>query len=247
MGAVYGIVGGAEQAELRAMSGRLTHRGGDSAEWSPASGLSLGTRGSPEAARRQMGGPIAFDGAIDNREELAAGAGTRGRARATSRVTPSWPPPCGMRSGRRAWPGSPGSSPLRCGTHRAGGSSWPGTGWATRRSISRWPETAWSSPASTRRCWRSTPSRPGPTAPRSRRSRTPSGSSRASPAWRESTRSRRAPGSRCARATSRPGATGTSRFAPPTWTTPATPRACARASSRPCAARPSPTAASASR
>ncbi len=77
MGAVYGIVGGAEPAELRAMSGRLAHRGGDSAEWSPASGLSLGTRGSPEAARRQMGGPIAFDGAIDNREELAQALGRR--------------------------------------------------------------------------------------------------------------------------------------------------------------------------
>ncbi len=77
MGAVYGILGGAAPGELQAMSGRLEHRGAESAEWSPASGLWLGVRGSRAAVQGQRGGPLAFDGAIDNREELARRLGHR--------------------------------------------------------------------------------------------------------------------------------------------------------------------------
>ena len=77
MGAVYGILGGAAPGELQAMSARLEHRGVESAEWSPASGLWLGVRGSRAAVQGQLDGPLAFDGAIDNREELARRLGHR--------------------------------------------------------------------------------------------------------------------------------------------------------------------------
>src|SRR5687767_13748525 len=53
------------------MSARLGHRGAEAAEWSPASGLWLGVRGSRAAVAGQRDGALAFDGAIDNREELA--------------------------------------------------------------------------------------------------------------------------------------------------------------------------------
>ncbi|MBA3318077.1 MAG: asparagine synthetase B [Gemmatimonadales bacterium] len=53
------------------MSGRLAHRGAESAEWSPGADLWLGVRGSGAAVRGQLGGALVFDGAIDNREELA--------------------------------------------------------------------------------------------------------------------------------------------------------------------------------
>jgi asparagine synthase (glutamine-hydrolysing) len=74
---VYGIYGPADLSELRAMSARLAHRGGESAEWSPMGELSLGARAPKTAAERQAGGPIAFDGAIDNRGELAKRLGRR--------------------------------------------------------------------------------------------------------------------------------------------------------------------------
>ena len=77
MGAVYGILGGAALGELQAMSARLGHRGAESAEWSPASGLWLGVRGSGAAVQGQLDGPLVFDGAIDNREELAQRLGHR--------------------------------------------------------------------------------------------------------------------------------------------------------------------------
>jgi asparagine synthase (glutamine-hydrolysing) len=71
MGAVYGIAGDADPAELRAMGQRLAHRGSVSAEWSPAATIHLGMRGSPAAIERVRDGLVAFDGAIDNRTELA--------------------------------------------------------------------------------------------------------------------------------------------------------------------------------
>ncbi|MGH7579956.1 MAG: asparagine synthetase B family protein [Gemmatimonadales bacterium] len=77
MGAVYGILGGAGSGELKAMSARLEHRGAESAEWSPASELALGVRGPRALVDAQRGGTLAFDGAIDNREELAARLGYR--------------------------------------------------------------------------------------------------------------------------------------------------------------------------
>ena len=75
MGAVYGILGGVDGGELPAMSARLEHRGPESADWTPASGLWFGVRGSSAAVSRQRNGAIAFDGAIDNRGELARGLG----------------------------------------------------------------------------------------------------------------------------------------------------------------------------
>jgi hypothetical protein len=59
------------------MSARLGHRGAESAEWSPASGLWLGMRGSRAAVEGQREGALVFEGAIDNREELAGRLGHR--------------------------------------------------------------------------------------------------------------------------------------------------------------------------
>ncbi|MBA3553510.1 MAG: hypothetical protein H0W29_01945 [Gemmatimonadales bacterium] len=75
---MYGILGPAEAGELRAMAERLAHRGPESAQWSPGPGLWLGVRGSPAAVRSQTDGPLAFDGAIDNRQALARRLGHRG-------------------------------------------------------------------------------------------------------------------------------------------------------------------------
>ena len=83
MGAVYGILGGADRAELRAIGSRLEHRGAESAEWSPAEGVWLGVRGSAAAVTRQRGGAAVFDGSIDNRGELARRLG-----RASERAEP---------------------------------------------------------------------------------------------------------------------------------------------------------------
>src|SRR3954463_5631571 len=71
MGAVYGIVGDADPAELEALGRRLAHRGAVTAHWSPAAGVHLGMTGSAEALERVREGVIVFDGAIDNRQELA--------------------------------------------------------------------------------------------------------------------------------------------------------------------------------
>ena len=71
MGAVYGAVGPAGVDEMRAMSARLAHRGPEGAAWSPGPGVHLGVRGSAAAVSRQQGGQAVFDGAIDNRHQLA--------------------------------------------------------------------------------------------------------------------------------------------------------------------------------
>ena len=71
MAAVYGILGSADSEALRGMSERLAHRGADAAEWSPAAVVRLGVRAAPAAVMRQRDGEIVFDGAIDNRHELA--------------------------------------------------------------------------------------------------------------------------------------------------------------------------------
>jgi asparagine synthase (glutamine-hydrolysing) len=78
LGAVYGILGPAEAGELRAVGDRLGHRGPASAEWSPGPDVWLGVRGSAAAVQGQRDGPVAFDGAIDNREALARRLGRRG-------------------------------------------------------------------------------------------------------------------------------------------------------------------------
>jgi asparagine synthase (glutamine-hydrolysing) len=71
MGAVYGILGEADASELSAIGSRLSHRGPVSAEWSPAQSVHLGMRGAPGTLEQLEGGVIAFDGAIDNRHDLA--------------------------------------------------------------------------------------------------------------------------------------------------------------------------------
>jgi asparagine synthase (glutamine-hydrolysing) len=71
MGAVYGIAGDADRAELTAIGERLAHRGPIQAEWSPATSIHLGMRGSLASVDRMRDGVIVFDGAIDNRLEIA--------------------------------------------------------------------------------------------------------------------------------------------------------------------------------
>jgi asparagine synthase (glutamine-hydrolysing) len=71
------MLGEAGSGELQAMATRLEHRGSESAHWSPVLGLWLGMRGSGAAVQVQRGGPIAFDGAIDNRRALARRLGRR--------------------------------------------------------------------------------------------------------------------------------------------------------------------------
>jgi asparagine synthase (glutamine-hydrolysing) len=63
---------------MRAMSARLAHRGAQGAEWSPAGDLWLGVRGTTTAVERQAQSHLIFDGAIDNRHQLAARLGHRG-------------------------------------------------------------------------------------------------------------------------------------------------------------------------
>jgi asparagine synthase (glutamine-hydrolysing) len=53
------------------MGQRLQHRGAASAEWSPASTIHLGMRGTAAAINSVKDGTVVFDGVIDNRAELA--------------------------------------------------------------------------------------------------------------------------------------------------------------------------------
>ena len=71
MGALYGILGAADHTELRVLGNRLAHRGREAAEWSPGRDLHLGIRGSRRIVDVQEHGPVAFEGAIDNRSEIA--------------------------------------------------------------------------------------------------------------------------------------------------------------------------------
>lgn len=71
MGALYGILGAADQSELRALGDRLVHRGREAAEWRPGRDLLLGIRGARRIVDVQEHGPVAFEGAIDNRVEIA--------------------------------------------------------------------------------------------------------------------------------------------------------------------------------
>jgi asparagine synthase (glutamine-hydrolysing) len=71
MGAVFGILGDADTAELDQLSERMSHRGPDSAHWSPASGVHLGLRGPTRVVDRLRGGNLVFDGFLDNRQALA--------------------------------------------------------------------------------------------------------------------------------------------------------------------------------
>jgi asparagine synthase (glutamine-hydrolysing) len=71
MGAVYGILGDASRDELEAMGARLAHRGSAGAHWSPAPGVHLGMRGTSGPVQSLADGPLVFDGALDNRRQLA--------------------------------------------------------------------------------------------------------------------------------------------------------------------------------
>jgi asparagine synthase (glutamine-hydrolysing) len=72
MGAVYGIVGDADAAELGSLAERLSHRGAEAAQWTLSPTIHLGMRGSGEILRRLSGGPLVFDGAVDNRRQIAS-------------------------------------------------------------------------------------------------------------------------------------------------------------------------------
>lgn len=74
IGAIYGILGDADPAELDAMAARLAHRGPPGAQWSPAAGIHLGQRGGAEVTALR-GGPLVLDGALDNRQRLATKLG----------------------------------------------------------------------------------------------------------------------------------------------------------------------------
>src|SRR3954463_14461156 len=65
-------LGDADPSELNRLGERLTHRGVAVSQWSPGPAVHLGMRGTPAGTRRLDGGPIAFDGAIDNRADLHA-------------------------------------------------------------------------------------------------------------------------------------------------------------------------------
>ncbi len=75
MGAVYGILGDASRDELDAIGLRLAHRGAVGAHWSPARGVHLGMRGGTADVHALTDGVLVFDGAVDNRRQLAARVG----------------------------------------------------------------------------------------------------------------------------------------------------------------------------
>jgi asparagine synthase (glutamine-hydrolysing) len=71
MGAVYGVLGDADPAELKAMGDRLAHRGAARAEWSLTPTVHFGMRGTAGSLERVRDGVMVFDGSIDNRAQLA--------------------------------------------------------------------------------------------------------------------------------------------------------------------------------
>ncbi|HEY8196719.1 MAG TPA: asparagine synthase-related protein [Gemmatimonadales bacterium] len=72
MGALYGILGDADPGEVRSIGERLAHRGGFLSEWSVGPRLRLGMRTRLGGVERLAGGPIVFDGEINNRADLLA-------------------------------------------------------------------------------------------------------------------------------------------------------------------------------
>jgi asparagine synthase (glutamine-hydrolysing) len=80
VGAIYGILGDADPAELADMAARLSHRGPANASWSPARGVHLGMLGGPAEIELLRDGVLVFDGAVDNRRRLAERLGRRDRA-----------------------------------------------------------------------------------------------------------------------------------------------------------------------
>jgi asparagine synthase (glutamine-hydrolysing) len=80
MGALYGILGDADAGEVRSIGERLVHRGARVSEWSVGPLLRLGMRTRLGGVERLAGGPIVFDGAIDNRLDLPTRHGDHGAA-----------------------------------------------------------------------------------------------------------------------------------------------------------------------
>jgi len=64
MGAIYGIVGDADPAELSSMGERLAHRGSRSAQWSLSPTIHLGIRGTGSTVDGLRGANLVFDGAM---------------------------------------------------------------------------------------------------------------------------------------------------------------------------------------
>lgn len=79
MSAIYGILGDASMAEVRLMGTRLLHRGRDGGEWSVSGSVRFGERAHERGGRgwTPPSCPIAFDGRVDNREQLASLVGWR--------------------------------------------------------------------------------------------------------------------------------------------------------------------------
>lgn len=73
MSGIYGIIGEASSAELHAMGARLAHRGAHGKEWSISSTVHFGERVEATDTRNLVPSdyPIAFDGFVDNRNQLA--------------------------------------------------------------------------------------------------------------------------------------------------------------------------------
>ena len=80
MGAIYGLVGWTDLHAAEAVGQRLAHRGRDTCAWSPGRGVVLGARGTRLLIDLQEQGPVAFDGVIDNRREVAQWLGRRDAA-----------------------------------------------------------------------------------------------------------------------------------------------------------------------
>jgi asparagine synthase (glutamine-hydrolysing) len=77
VGAIYGLMGWSDLEAARSIGDRLQHRGRYGAVWAPGRDVVLGARGHRLLVDLQEHGPVAFDGAIDNRRELAQWLGRR--------------------------------------------------------------------------------------------------------------------------------------------------------------------------
>jgi asparagine synthase (glutamine-hydrolysing) len=72
VGAICGIVGDADLAEIRDLSVRLAHRGSLAAQWRVGPRVHLGQRSFPgRPGSIQHGRPVALDGVLENRDEVA--------------------------------------------------------------------------------------------------------------------------------------------------------------------------------
>jgi len=84
VGALYGILGEADAGEVGSIGDRLLHRGDRVSEWSVGPLLRLGMRTRIVGVERLAGGPIVFDGAIDNHPDLPRHPGGHGVAIASA-------------------------------------------------------------------------------------------------------------------------------------------------------------------